>query len=251
MSAPSFCASAAARRRIIRSHDRMQPLQFQRRDHGEPDRAAADHQRHLVAADIGLGHRVHADRQRLGQRRMFRREAVRHFQQQRLAEQHALGIAADIVVGIADALRPLRRQQRRQRTDAGAGFQLALGAGAVIEHLAAEFVAEHDIAGEVHRLAAGKMPCHFDHAMGMLARVQVGAADAAGQRPDQHLPRGRLRLGHGVDDDLAVPENGCAQSFLPASLFIVMASNSNAKPSASAIRRWETTRRPAPEAASA
>ena len=94
-------------------------------------------------------------------------------------------------------------------------FSLRSRAGAVIEHLAAEFVAEHDIAGEVHRLAAGEMPCHFDHAMGVLARVQVGAADAAGQRLDQHLSRGRLRLGHGVDDDLAVPENGCAQSRPP------------------------------------
>ena len=151
-----------------------------------------------------------ADRERFGQRGVFGRQPVRHFQQQRLAEQHALGIAADIVVGIADALRAFRGQQRRQRTYPGAGFQLALRARPVIEDLAAEFVAEHDVAGEVHRLAAGKMPGQFDHAVGVLARVQVGAADAAGQRLDQHLPRARLRLGHRIDDDLAVPENGCA-----------------------------------------
>ena len=119
---------------------------------------------------------------------MLRRETIRHLQQQRFAEQHALGIAADIVVGIADALRAFRRQQRRQRTDAGAGFQLALRARTVVEDLAAEFVAEHDVAGKIHRLAAGKMPGQFDHAMGVLAGVQVGTADAAGQRLDQHLP---------------------------------------------------------------
>ena len=103
----------------------MQSLQFQRRDHRQPHRAAADHQRHLVAADIGLGNRMDADRERLGQRRMLRRKPVRHFQQQRLAEQHALGIAADIVVGIADALRTVRRQQRRKRAHPRAGLQLA------------------------------------------------------------------------------------------------------------------------------
>ena len=50
--------------------------------------------------------------------------------------------------------------------------------------------------------------------MGVLARVQVGTADAAGERPDQHLPGGRLRLGQGIDDDLAVPENGRAHGIL-------------------------------------
>ena len=116
MSAPSLCGQGAARRRIVRSDDRMQAFQFQRRDHRKPDRAAADHQRHLVAAYVGLGDRVDADRQRLGQRRVLGRKPVGHLQQQRLAEQHALGIAADIVVGIADALRALGRQQRRKRT---------------------------------------------------------------------------------------------------------------------------------------
>ena len=62
------------------------------------------------------------------------------------------------------------------------GFSLRVGARTVVEHLAAEFVAEHDVAGKIHRLAAGKMLCQFDHAVGMLARMQVGAADAAGQR---------------------------------------------------------------------
>ena len=138
-------------------------------------------------------------------------EPVGHLKQQRLAEQHALGIAADVFVGIADALRSLRRQQRRQRADARAWLQLALRARAVIEDFAAEFMAEHDVAGEVHRFAAGKCRANLDHAVGVLARVQVGAADAAGQRLDQHLPDAGHGLGQLVDDDLAVPENGSAQ----------------------------------------
>jgi hypothetical protein len=56
-------------------------------------------------------------------------------------------------------------------------------------------VAEHDIAGQVHRFAAGKMPGKFDHAVGVLARVQIGAANAAGERLDQHLPGAGLGSG--------------------------------------------------------
>jgi hypothetical protein len=56
--------------------------------------------------------------------------------------------------------------------------------------------------------------------MGVLARVQVGAADAAGKRPDQNLPRGRPGLGHGIDDNLAVPEYGSAHRRPPGFLVI-------------------------------
>jgi hypothetical protein len=115
----------AARRRIIGGDDRVQSLDLQRRDHGKPDRPAADHQRHLAALMLAFAPRMHADRERLGQRGMLGRQAVRDFEQQGFAEQHALGIGADIVVGIADALRAFRGQQRRQRADFGAGLELA------------------------------------------------------------------------------------------------------------------------------
>lgn len=153
---------------------------------------------------------MHADRKRLGERGMLGGEPVRHFKQQRLAEQHLLGIAADILVGIPDALRSPWREQRRHGAHFRPGLQLARGVGPVIQDLTAELVAEHDVAGEVHRLAAGKEFRQLHHAVGMLARVQIGTADAAGERFDQHLPGARLRLRQGVDDDLAVPEDGCA-----------------------------------------
>ena len=153
---------------------------------------------------------MHADRERLGQRGVLGGETVRDFEQQGFAEQHALGIGADIVVGVADALRAFRGQKRRQRTDFRAGLELLRRARTIVEHLAAEFMAEHDVARKIHRLAAGKMLCQFHHAVRVLARVQVGAADAAGQRLDQHHARARLGLRQLIDDDFPVAENGSA-----------------------------------------
>jgi hypothetical protein len=204
-----------ARRRIVGGNDRVQSPDLQRRDNRKADRPAADHQRHLASPDVGFCYRVHADRERLGQSGVLGGEAVRDFEQQGFAEQHALGVGADIIVGIADALRAFRGQKRRQRTDLGAGLELLRRARTIVEHLAAKLMAEHDVAGKVHRLAAGKVFCQFHHAVGVLARVQVGAADAAGQRFDQHHAGPRLGFRHLIDDDLAVPENGCAHlSFL-------------------------------------
>lgn len=188
----------------------MQSPDLQRRDDREPDRPATDHQRNLAAFDIGFCYRVYADRERFGQRGVLGREAVGDFEQQGLAEQHALGIGADIVVGVADAPRAFRRQQRRQRADFGAGLELARRARTIVQHLAAEFMAEHDVAREIHRLAVGEVFCQFDHAVGVLARVQVRAADAAGERLHQHHSRAWLGLRHLVDDDFPVAENGCA-----------------------------------------
>ena len=153
---------------------------------------------------------VDADGERLGQRGVLGRQAVRYLQQQGLAEQHALGITADIVVGVTDALNALRRQQRRQRAHFGAGLQFALGRCTVVQHLAAELMAEHDVARQVHRRAAGQELAQLHHAVGMLARMQIGAADATGERFDQHLAGARLRFRHLVDDDLAVSEDRCA-----------------------------------------
>ncbi|MGY2804582.1 hypothetical protein ACVIHF_001312 [Bradyrhizobium sp. USDA 4506] len=159
---------------------------------------------------LAIATRMHADRKRLGERGVLGRKPVRHFEQQRLAEQHLLGIAAEIIVGIADALRALRRQQRRQRAHFRPGLQLARRVRAVVEDLAAELMAEHDVARQIHRRATGQELAQLHHAVGMLACVQIGTADAAGERFDQHLAGAGLRLGHPVDDHLAVPEDRCA-----------------------------------------
>src|SRR4051812_15638035 len=148
---------------------------------------------------------------------MLRRETVGHLEQQRFAQQHRLGIAANIVVGVTDTFDALRRYEGWQRADARARLELAHGPRAEVDDLAAELVAEHDVAGEIHRLAAG-LSRHLHHAVGVLARVQIGAADAAGERLDQHLAGAGLWLGHPVDDNLTVPENRSAHPAPPVLL---------------------------------
>src|SRR5262249_35075974 len=103
--------------------------------------------------------------------------------------------------------------QRGYRANPRARLQPALRIGAIVHDLATKFVTEHDIARKVHWFSARKKSGQFDHATGVLARVQVRAADAAGQCPDQHLAGAGYRLWHGIDDDLAVPENGSAHGF--------------------------------------
>ena len=72
----------------------------------------------------------YAYRERLGQRGVLGREAVRDLEQQGFAEQHALGVGADIVVGIADALRSLPRSDSAgSETDFGAGLNFSVVPG--------------------------------------------------------------------------------------------------------------------------
>ena len=86
MSAPSFCRERTPCRRIVGGDDRVQAPDPERGNDREPDRAAADDERHLAALYVGLVDGMDADRQRLGQRGMLRREASGNFQQQWLAE---------------------------------------------------------------------------------------------------------------------------------------------------------------------
>ena len=225
----------APRRRVVGGDDRMQPPDFQRGDDRKPDRPAADDQRHLAAPDIGLGNRVNADGEWLGQRGVLRRKPVRHFQQQRLAQEHRLRIAADIVVGIADARDALRGEQCRQRADMRAGLQLALGAGTIVDDLATELVAEDDVARQIHRLAPG-LDRHLHHALGVLSRVEVRAADAAGKRLDQHLAGSGCRRRHAVDDNLTVSKNRSPHPAPP----LIVGTDDSTKPCrelASGVRR--------------
>jgi hypothetical protein len=169
-------ASRRALEHLLQQPGHADALEDQRRlqrgDHGQPDRAATDHQRHLTAPDVGLGDRVDTDRERLGQRRVPGCQSVRHLQQQGLAEQHPFGIAADIVIGIADAGRSRRRHQRRHRADPHARLQPALRVRAVIQHFTAELVAENHVARQVHRFPAYIFG-HLHHAVCMLAGMQV------------------------------------------------------------------------------
>ena len=81
---------------------------------------------------------------------------------------------------------------------------------------------EHDIPIDVHRFSA-EMPRHFDHATGVSPRVQIGPADAAGQRLDEHLTRARTWFGQRISDDLAFSENGSAQLSSPGVVGVLAA----------------------------
>jgi hypothetical protein len=85
----------------------------------------------------------------------------------------------------------------------------------MIENFAAELVPEHHIARQIHRLATWKMPGQLDHPVGVLARMEVGTADAAGERLDQHLTVTGPGFGDLIDHDLTAPENGCAHVLPP------------------------------------
>ena len=84
----------------------------------------------------------------------------------------------------------------------------------VVDDLGAELVAHHDVAFEIHDERAARAPRPFDQFLGMLERVQVGAADSAGERLDQRLAgarRGRCDI---VDHEFLVTHHGCAHDVI-------------------------------------
>jgi hypothetical protein len=85
----------------------------------------------------------------------------------------------------------------------------------VLDDLAAELVAEHHVAGRIQRPAPARLPRAVDELLGELRHVQVGAADAAAQRLHQRLPCAGCRIGHGIDDDVAVAEDRGAHGTVP------------------------------------
>ena len=103
--------------------------------------------------------RMHADGQRLGERRMLGRQAVGHFEQQRRGQQHLLGIAADKVVGVAHALGAVGLSITGMAQTRVPGLSFLFGLGPVVDHLAAELVAEDDVADEVHRRPGRECAC--------------------------------------------------------------------------------------------
>ena len=59
----------------VAGHDRADTAGLEQADHGQADRAAADHDRHVALADLAAPHRVPADRHRLGQRAQIGRKS--------------------------------------------------------------------------------------------------------------------------------------------------------------------------------
>jgi hypothetical protein len=195
----------AAAGRIVGGDHRPSALRLQRGDHGEADRPAAHHETDGGLVQPRLGDRVQADREGLGQRRLLGGEAIGHGQHQGLGEQHALGEAAGQAVGEAQRLHAARCQGHGHADHTGSGLQRLGRARAMVEDLGAELVAEDGVGGGIEAVVrASGAAREVDHVLHVVQRVQVGPADAAGQRPDQHLAVRRLQLGDLVADQLPV-----------------------------------------------
>mgnify|MGYP006955966897 CR=1 FL=1 len=95
-----------------------------------------------------------------------------------------------------------------------AGLQSLRSAGAVVEDLAAVLVAKDNVLGYVHGFTTGQAGAEGCHLWGMQAGVQIAAADAAGERLDQHLAVPGFWIGQRVDDDVALAEDGGAHTEL-------------------------------------
>ena len=80
----------------------------------------------------------------------------------------------------------------------------------MLDDLGAELVAHDDVAAQVHDERVAGPARGRDELLGELQRVQVGAADAAGQRADEHLARAGLGRRDVGDHQLAVAHDGRA-----------------------------------------
>ena len=146
-----------------------------------------------------------SDRHRLGQRRVLGRKPIGNRQQQAFRQAHVFGIAAGVVIRVADRLDAAAAQENRERANARTGFQRLLGAWSELDDLGAELMAHHDVAAQVHpERAAARALDRIDHLVGELQRMQIGAADSACEGFDQHFAGSESRDRHFIDDEFFV-----------------------------------------------
>jgi hypothetical protein len=70
------------------------PGRLQHQDHREPDRAAPDHDRGVLGADLAASYGVQRHGHRLGQRSAVGVQPVRHPHRHRRGDEHVLGVPA-------------------------------------------------------------------------------------------------------------------------------------------------------------
>ena len=133
----------AARGRVVAGNDRAHTLGLQQKDDRQPDRPAADDDRHGALAHLAAAHGMPGHGHR--QCRDVGPQAVGHWHHQRLLHEHLLGVGTGRVHRQADGVDALTAAQERQRDDARARRRALAAAGAVLGDLAAELVAEHDL----------------------------------------------------------------------------------------------------------
>src|SRR5258707_394352 len=155
------------------------------------------------------------DDARVAERGALSRKAVRHFEQEKLGQPHQLAVAAGIIVRVAHRFDAGRSDQHRHRANAGTRLQMFLRLRSVVDHLGAELVAHYDIALEVHHERSTGFARTFNQPLGVLERVQIRAANPAGERFHQRLARPGSRNWNLIDDKFFASHYGSAHFFTP------------------------------------
>ena len=161
---------------------------------------------------------MHRDGQRFGERGDIGRHVVRNRERDVLLEDHLLREAAVVAVRIAEQAPahsgPAMNGSATTRCPFGS---VALAVGTVIEDLATELMAEHHrLVGTHEALEAGALQ-QVGEVMGVVASVQIAAADAADERPHQDLARARRGCGNVFDGKPSVAEDSSTHGLAPAS----------------------------------
>ena len=203
---PEGLGETAPGGREVGGQDRTVAPALERGDDGEPDRSAADDEAGLPRAEAGQSHGVLAHREGLGQRGQVGVQRVGHRQQQQLLQHHVLGQRARVDVGVADLLHAGRAHNDGHRADARPDREGGGGVGPVLHDFRAELVPEDAVGLRVQRGHADGL-----HQPGEMAevgqRVQVGPADAGGERPHHDVARGGHRVGHVAHHQPSTPRH--------------------------------------------
>ena len=148
-------------------------------------------------------------RHRLGQGSPLRGDPLGHGLEKWLREKHVLCEAAGSLRTIAHHRRRFA-QQSGDRADQSTGSNSLLGLRPVVDDLGAELVSEDD---RIERFAIKRttlLPTGRHEIFGVANRVKIGAADATGDRFDEHLARTRFGIANLFERELPAFHHDCA-----------------------------------------
>ena len=188
----------------VTGDDSLDAARGQPGDDRQPDGSAPDHDCGVAVTQTGAGNRVQAHRHRFGQRGTSVIEAIGHGQAQRATEEHPLREAAGKVVGEPKWDQGFAPQEVRDRHDQIARLDgCAVASGPELEHLGAPLVTEHVVGLRIEREVGPHRGPHLREVLGVVERVEIGAADPARPHRDQHVVRARDRVVDLFDEELA------------------------------------------------
>ncbi len=199
-----------AQRREVGRDDRFDALQRERRDRGEADRAAAQHDRAVARLDLRLVHRMEPDGHRFGERSPARVETVGDLHADPRSDPHAFRVSPAVGVRVSDGFDPAGRERDRDRDDEVTRLHRdAVGLGTELQDLRAELVTHHEIAFGIERRRGTPERRHLHHRLRVHQRVQVGSADAARPHGDERVARTRLGFRDVLHHELTTTGDCC------------------------------------------